>query len=77
MYLKEFRLKKGLSQSQLANASGVPIRLIRAYEQGARSINKAEAETVFRLAMALDVEVQDLLSNVDEILEELSKNIPD
>ena len=52
--LKRLRLIAGLSQSQLAKASGVPIRTIQQYEQRQKSINKAQAEYVFRLASVLN-----------------------
>lgn len=61
MKLKEKRLAAGLSQSQLAYVSGVNIRLIRAYEQGTRLLNKAEALNVYKLAQALGLKVEDLL----------------
>ena len=54
----------GLSQSQLAKASGVPVRTIQEYEQRARSINKAQADTVAALAKALGTESANLLENI-------------
>lgn len=60
--LQQRRKEKGMSQSQLAKASGVSIRMIQYYEQGARDINKAEAETVVRLADALECDVRKLLN---------------
>ena len=54
----------GLSQSQLAKASGVPVRTIQEYEQRARSINKAQADTVVALAKALGTESANLLENI-------------
>lgn len=59
--LKYSRESKGLSQSQLAKASGVNVRMIQNYEQGIRDINKAEALTVYKLAKSLDVEMSELL----------------
>lgn len=59
--LKYIRESKGLSQSQLAKASGVNVRMIQNYEQGIRDINKAEALTVYKLAKSLDVEMSELL----------------
>lgn len=59
--LKRIREASGLSQSGLANKSGVEIRNIRAYEQGSRDINKAQAITVYQLAQALGCTVEDLL----------------
>ena len=52
--LKRLRQNAGLSQNQLAKASGVPIRTIQQYEQRQKNINKAQAEYVFMLASALN-----------------------
>ena len=60
--LKKMRTEKGMSQSELAEASGVSVRMIQHYEQGFRDINQAEALTVLRLADALGCEVRDILT---------------
>lgn len=59
--LKKIRQGKGYSQSQLAEASGVSVRMIQFYEQGAKDINKAQALTVLRLAETLGCEVKEIL----------------
>lgn len=59
--LKERRQASGLSQSGLAKQSGVDVRIIQAYEQGYRDINKAEAFTVYKLAKALGCHIEDIL----------------
>ena len=59
--LKKIREAVGFSQSKLAEASGVNIRMIQYYEQGVKDINAAAALTVYRLAQALDCTVEDLL----------------
>ena len=59
--LKRIREKTGLSQSGLAEKSGVSIRMIQHYEQGAKDINKAAVLTVVKLADALGVGVRDLI----------------
>ena len=41
--LQTIRKQCGLSQAQLAKASGVSLRMIQLYEQGQRDIRKAEA----------------------------------
>ena len=61
--LKFMREEKGLSQSDLAKASGVPIRNIKAFEQGTRDINKAQVVTVLQLAEALDCDVYAIINN--------------
>lgn len=59
--LKERRLHRGLTQTQLATAAGVNVRLVQHYEQGTKDINKAAALTVHLLARALECRVEDLL----------------
>lgn len=59
--LKTIRREAGLSQSKLAEASGVNIRMIQYYEQGVKDINAAGALTVYKLAQALNCKVEDLL----------------
>ena len=64
--LKDTRIAKGLTQIQLAEESGVNLRMIQHYEQGVKDINKAEAMTVYKLAEALDCNVWELLEFEDK-----------
>lgn len=59
--LKKKRTDAGLSQSDLAYLSEVNVRMIQYYEQGRNDINKAEAGTVYLLAVALGCKVEDIL----------------
>lgn len=59
--LKELRKNAGFTQAELADRSEVPLRLIRAYEQGTVSLSHAEAGTVTRLARALMCDVGKLV----------------
>lgn len=59
--LKEKRMQRKLSQSQLAKASGVSLRMLQKYEQGDRDIKKAQAETVYKLAKALNCKIEELI----------------
>lgn len=59
--LKWWRLQRNMSQKQLAEASGVSIRMIQYYEQGVNDINKAEAFTVYRLAKALETRMENIM----------------
>jgi transcriptional regulator with XRE-family HTH domain len=59
--LKNIRTQRGYSQSKLAELSGVSLRMIQYYEQGAKDINKAEVETVYKLAQALECNMEELL----------------
>lgn len=61
MKIQEIRKARGLSQRELAEASGVNVRVLQHYEQGFKDINKAAAETVKALADALGVRMEDLL----------------
>lgn len=51
--LKEIRKAADMTQARLAELSGVPLRLIRAYEQGTVPLSHAEAGTVVRLERVL------------------------
>lgn len=59
--LKRIRKERGLTQPQLAEASGVNVRMIQHYEQGFKDINGASALTVYKLAEALGTTVGELL----------------
>lgn len=59
--LKKIRIKQGLSQSQLADKANVSIRMIQKYEQAERDINKAQGDTLLKLARALGCTIEDLL----------------
>ena len=63
--LQNLRLGTGMSQSQLAKASGVQLRTIQAYEIDARDINKADMEIIFKLCNALKCSLDELLTDKD------------
>lgn len=60
-WLKLQRKKKGLSQKELAELSGISLRSIRAYEQGTRDLAGASARQVGALCVALDCAPEELL----------------
>lgn len=62
--LKKLRLAAGMSQSELAEYAEVPLRTIQQYEQRQKNLNKAQAETVLKLANALFCRPVDLLEKV-------------
>lgn len=66
--LKKIREDKNLTQTQLAEASGVNLRILQHYEQGYKDINKAQALTLQKLARVLECKIEDLLE-VWEVLE--------
>ena len=59
--LKRQRKLAGLTQKQLAEHTGVKIRMIQAYEQNDQDISKAEVSTVLRLARCLGCSIEDLI----------------
>lgn len=61
--LKYFREEQGMSQSSLAEKSGVSLRSIQMFEQGNRDINKAQVITVLQLAEALECDVYDIIND--------------
>lgn len=63
--LKLLRRQAGLSQSQLAELSGIPIRMLQQYEQRQKNINKAQAEYLVRLSRTLCCKVEQLLEKIE------------
>ena len=59
--LRSLREAAGLSQSQLAEKSGVGLRSIQMYEQRRKDIDKAQAATLYRLSCALSCSMELLL----------------
>ena len=58
--LKEFRVKKNLSQEELADMSGLHRTYVGSVERGERNISIDNME---RLASALNIQIKDLLSD--------------
>ena len=63
--LKQLRQRAGLSQSELAALSGVPVRTVQQYEQRQKSINKAQAEYLVMMAQVLNCNAEDLIEHVE------------
>ena len=61
--LKAYRNRIGLSQSELAKKTDIPLRTIQQYEQRQKNINKAQAEYLVRLSKSLYCEPEDLLES--------------
>ena len=59
--LKRIREETGISQSQLADQCEMSVRTLQHYEQGNKDINKAAAETLYRIAKVLNCKIVDLL----------------
>ncbi len=58
--LKMVRINAGLSQKELAEFSGVPLRTLQQYEQKQKDINKAQVGYLLALAQTLCCDVSDL-----------------
>lgn len=59
--LKRIRTAYGCTQAAIAEQSGVTLRSIQMYEQRRKDINKASAETLYRIAKALGCTIEDLI----------------
>lgn len=71
--LKAWRQAKGLSQSQLAEKTGINLRTIQHYEQGSKNFDHARIDTIMRVCIALDCRLDDILENPEYI--ELAKKV--
>ena len=59
--LKRIRTFFGCTQAELAKRSGVSLRSIQMYEQRNKDINKASAESLYRISKVLGCTIEDLL----------------
>ena len=60
-YLKKYREQKGFSQSELAHLTDIPLRTLQHYEQGTKSLERANVSYLVALSKALDCEIPELL----------------
>ena len=65
--LKAARVKKGLSQQELADILGVSRYVISSYERGYRDIDGMHLMTLCKIAQALDCRVGDILQGEEQI----------
>ena len=59
--LKLLRKNAGLTQQELAEQSGIPLRTLQQYEQRQKNINKAQAEYLMILARVLCCGMEELM----------------
>ena len=59
--LKYFRTSAKYTQQELAHRSDVSLRSIQMYEQRRKDINKASADTLYRLSKVLHCSIEDLM----------------
>ena len=64
--LKRIRQQRGLTQKQLAEKSGVSLKMIQKYETGEKDINHARILTVWQLAVALICSLNSLIETTPE-----------
>jgi transcriptional regulator with XRE-family HTH domain len=72
--LKEKRQALGLSQSQLAQKSGVNVRILQHYEQGSKNFDHARIDTIMKICIALNCKLEDVVENPEYI--DLIKKLP-
>lgn len=65
--LKEMRNKAGLSQSQLANLSGINVGTLRHYEQGSKNFDHARIDTILKICLILDCKISDVIESEEYI----------
>lgn len=70
--LKEMREKFGMSQSQLAEKSGIYIRTLQYYEQGQMDFDHARIDKIISAAIALNCNLSDLITD-PEILAKIEQ----
>lgn len=61
--LKRIRAIYGCTQAKLAKESGVSLRSFQMYEQRNKDINKASADTLYRIAKVLGCSMEDLIEH--------------
>ena len=74
--LQNARQTAGMSQSQLARAAGMSVRVLQDYERGARDISGAKLATLLKLCNALHCELRDIIADPEtiELLDTYGKN---
>lgn len=65
--LKALRLAAGLSQSRLAEETGLNFRTLQHYEQGSKDLNAARLSTLLKLCNALNCGLRDLITEPDTL----------
>jgi transcriptional regulator with XRE-family HTH domain len=65
--LQNARQTAGMSQSQLARAAGISVRILQDYERGARDISGAKLATLLKLCNALHCKLRDIIADPETI----------
>lgn len=61
-YIKTYRKKQGLTQTDLANRAGLNIRQIQKIENGESKTENITLKTMQAIAQALNAKIDDLIS---------------
>lgn len=61
--LKELRIAAGMSQSALAEAAEVNVKVLQHYEQGTKNFDNAKLSTIARICSALNCRLIDVIEN--------------
>lgn len=72
--IKKMRQDSGLSQTQFAEKTGLSLRTLQHYEQGAREFDHARIDTILKACIALDCKLEDILENPEYV--DLLKKLP-
>jgi len=59
--LKKIRVSLGMTQSDLADLSGINIKSIASYEQSPEKINHASVESIYILSDCLNCSIEDII----------------
>lgn len=59
--IKRYREKNGMTQQELADRARIPLRTLRAYEQGKLELGNAAGDTLYYLSECLGCSIEDLL----------------
>ena len=75
--LKNTRLTRELSQSQLAAAANINPRMLQYYEQGVKDLDGAKLATLLKICLALNCKLEDILPDGEtaELLRRYAKMI--
>lgn len=70
--LQQIRVKKGISQRELAELADIPLYTLQKYEQKKLNIDTANIYTLLKLSVALQCSMCEFIEN-EELLKELEK----
>lgn len=63
MGLKEIRERKNYTRRELSEMTGINFRSLQDYEQGHKSVLSMKSDSLYRLSLALDCTMEDILSD--------------